>query len=366
MCSGQGDKGPGQGPGHLIIHIAEIVINMFQRQHQESAFGTPAITRSNGGQPLVQHFEAEFQDIDVLAQTVAGWDLDWRQLDRGPLEARVQQLITPSVLVGRVGCSRGYHQRGATPPGFLTFGCLRRGTGDLDWCGQRASGGSLLVFRPGGEYESFSPPGFGAYTMSFSEHLLDREAHARGLPEARSFLLGANRALAVDPKVLSMLKARLRVLFEAPETRPSVTASPAFRREVEGTLAVELLEVLATGRSRHPPASPSLRSRAARRALDLIRDRPEEVLTVGDLCEEVGVSERTLRYAFRDLLGVSPKQYLQAMRLSGASRDLRSSSTGTRVADVANCWGFWHMGQFAADYRRQFGELPSETLARRR
>jgi AraC family ethanolamine operon transcriptional activator len=27
----------------------------------------------------------------------------------------------------------------------------------------------------------------------------------------------------------------------------------------------------------------------------------------------------------------------------------------------ANNWGFWHMDRFAADYRRQFGELPSET-----
>jgi AraC family transcriptional regulator, ethanolamine operon transcriptional activator len=33
------------------------------------------------------------------------------------------------------------------------------------------------------------------------------------------------------------------------------------------------------------------------------------------------------------------------------------------IGDIANTWGFWHMGQFAADYRRQFGELPSETLA---
>ena len=33
-----------------------------------------------------------------------------------------------------------------------------------------------------------------------------------------------------------------------------------------------------------------------------------------------------------------------------------------KVANVANRWGFWHLGQFAADYREQFGELPSHTL----
>jgi hypothetical protein len=40
-------------------------------------------------------------------------------------------------------------------------------------------------------------------------------------------------------------------------------------------------------------------------------------------------------------------------------------STREKVSDVANSWGFWHMGQFAADYRAMFGELSSSTLNRR-
>jgi len=38
--------------------------------------------------------------------------------------------------------------------------------------------------------------------------------------------------------------------------------------------------------------------------------------------------------------------------------------TGTTLADVANRYGFWPMGQFAADFRKQFGELPSAILRR--
>lgn len=73
--------------------------------------------------------------------------------------------------------------------------------------------------------------------------------------------------------------------------------------------------------------------------------------------------QRTLRYAFREQFGVGPKQHLQSVRLSGVRRDLRRAEAGVKLADVANRWGFWHLGQFAADYRRQFCELPSETLA---
>ena len=35
------------------------------------------------------------------------------------------------------------------------------------------------------------------------------------------------------------------------------------------------------------------------------------------------------------------------------------------VQDAAAAYGFWHMSQFAVDYRELFGERPSETLKRR-
>jgi AraC-like DNA-binding protein len=64
-----------------------------------------------------------------------------------------------------------------------------------------------------------------------------------------------------------------------------------------------------------------------------------------------------------DRFGVSPKQYIQARRLNGVHRDLcKANLHGKRISDIANDWGFWHMGQFAADYRKFFGELPSEIL----
>jgi AraC family ethanolamine operon transcriptional activator len=36
------------------------------------------------------------------------------------------------------------------------------------------------------------------------------------------------------------------------------------------------------------------------------------------------------------------------------------------VKSVALSHGFWHLGQFARDYRETFGETPTETLARGR
>jgi AraC-like DNA-binding protein len=100
-------------------------------------------------------------------------------------------------------------------------------------------------------------------------------------------------------------------------------------------------------------------------AVDVLRARAGEPVTVSEVAEGVGVAVRTLHAAFSRELGVSPKQYLQQLRLDGARDDLLSGEPWLRVGDVAHRWGFANPGRFASAYRRRHGELPSETLERR-
>ena len=66
---------------------------------------------------------------------------------------------------------------------------------------------------------------------------------------------------------------------------------------------------------------------------------------------------------FRERFGISPKAYLRERRLNGLREELRACDPNvTTVVAVAHRWGFWHLGQLARDYRRLFGELPSDAL----
>jgi AraC family ethanolamine operon transcriptional activator len=106
--------------------------------------------------------------------------------------------------------------------------------------------------------------------------------------------------------------------------------------------------------------------KALKRALNHLAERLGEPLSVGELCRATRVSERTLRRAFLEKFEMPPKAYLKALRLLGAREELQTDrSSSVTITDVANHWGFWHMGQFAADYRRIYNELPSATLTRR-
>ncbi len=46
-------------------------------------------------------------------------------------------------------------------------------------------------------------------------------------------------------------------------------------------------------------------------------------------------------------------------------RLLTARNEGKTVTDIAMKYSFFHLGQFAVDYRKIFGESPSETLRHR-
>lgn len=80
------------------------------------------------------------------------------------------------------------------------------------------------------------------------------------------------------------------------------------------------------------------------------------------LCEIMGVSQCTLRNAFYDVHGMSPKRYMLRMRLDGAHEALRHGEQHATVTEVATRYGFFELGRFAQRYKVVFGERPSDTL----
>ena len=97
--------------------------------------------------------------------------------------------------------------------------------------------------------------------------------------------------------------------------------------------------------------------------MTFLRDNLGEPITIAELSRIAGVSERTLRAAFHDVIGISPKKYAITQRLEAAHAALRQADPETTtVTDVAMTFGFFELGRFAGRYRHTFGEVPSRTL----
>jgi AraC-like DNA-binding protein len=112
----------------------------------------------------------------------------------------------------------------------------------------------------------------------------------------------------------------------------------------------------------------SLLPRSVRRAQEYLHSHLQETVSLGDLCQHMGISARSLQLAFKEHLGQNPMAYLRGIRLDGVRETLKGAQPGdkTTVTHVAEAYGFFHLGHFCAHYQSRFGEPPSEALRRAR
>ncbi len=113
----------------------------------------------------------------------------------------------------------------------------------------------------------------------------------------------------------------------------------------------------------HRRATPN--SRDVKRAIDYIEAYLGQAITLSDLARVAGVPIRTLSAHFVASVGRPPMAYLTERRLDRARAMLRAGLVDS-VTAAALAVGLTHFGRFAGNYRAQFGEMPSQTLARAR
>jgi AraC-like DNA-binding protein len=85
--------------------------------------------------------------------------------------------------------------------------------------------------------------------------------------------------------------------------------------------------------------------------------------TIADMVEDLQVSKRTIQHGFKHYLGFTPKEYQQYIRLNGI-RDtiLNVKDPHTTLSEIAARYNYYHLGHFSTEYKKFFGESPSETL----
>lgn len=101
--------------------------------------------------------------------------------------------------------------------------------------------------------------------------------------------------------------------------------------------------------------------RDIKRAIDFMHSHLDASITLADIVAASGVPGRTLFKHFKDWKGVSPMRHLRSIRLARVREALTRADPEENVTTIAMSLGFTHMGRFAVEYRRHFGESPSQT-----
>ena len=96
--------------------------------------------------------------------------------------------------------------------------------------------------------------------------------------------------------------------------------------------------------------------------MDYIHDNISNLSSLNQVSKGTQIPERTIRRLVNKKFQVSPKQYMNKLRLNEVRKGLILDRRNSSIFQVASDYNFWHMGQFSKDYKNLFGELPSNTM----
>ena len=307
------------------------------------------------------HLRTLSDDVHFQATLLRGWDQDYVQLQAGRFQGSVNTFGNGPVKLfsERMNCST--FQMGALPEGHLAFGLPIRAAGYSLICGEEGDRNSLLVFSGRSGFEFRAPGDFEFLGIEIAPEGASDPVFRALTRTLAGNLASGRRAIRLDSRSAGKFGRQLRTVLAGDAVRDMLDDEDralAFNRGLVGWI----LDMLPS-QTAAPDRQPVRHWEAIMDIRRLVSDSPLCPLSVAELTEETGLSRRTLQSACQQTVGLSPVQYLRALRLSEARRALGRSGS---VTEAATQYGFWHLGYFARDYRAMFGELPSETLLRRR
>jgi AraC family ethanolamine operon transcriptional activator len=300
-----------------------------------------------------------FRDFDEFADSIDGIvgrfvptapsTAEW-WIDAVPADALSLQQI-------QIGGSATFAGDGQT--GSFTLGIPMTKPQRIRVDGERLDGNSFIVLK---QNQPFTFVGHDVTRWAGVTLPVD---HAALDPELLDKLRASEDACArTDPLRLEQLRWLVgRICCGNPTIDLSDPAAARMAEQEISAVAVRALERSLRLQLR-PIGRPHFsRERVIARALELIRAHEGQPIFTSDLCRAASVSERTLRRTFNEYFGVGPIRLLKLRQL----REIRAALLAAdpkfeTVARLAGRFGVWDFSLFARNYRRLFGESPSQTL----
>jgi AraC family ethanolamine operon transcriptional activator len=310
---------------------------------------------------LVTHDCEEFNTWSKLL----GWDTDYRQLGAGDFEAWMEPSICAGMRIGNRYCNRSLSVIGSPPEDCLPVILpLKQGENGI-FQGQCFGGDQAAIMSHHSEAAYRSPSEHHLLTVSISVQRFRRAFEAVTGQEAIASVT-RTRVLDLVPHAQIQMHRCITAAIQLSRSTPlNVSVDKGLQEIEEHFLATLSLAMAGDTENRFGELGRCNRLNYLNRVRDYIESHLDAPLGLETLARVTGVSSRSICSAFRELLGISPQQYIKARRLAAARQVLlHNCDPDMTVTDVAHQFGLFHLGHFTADYKRQFGELPSKTLKR--
>lgn len=290
----------------------------------------------------------ESYDASWQAEHLNNWSQEYDQISAGRFHGQLKQINFDKLDISREFASQALRQSCLVKHSGFWLG-FSQGLEPSKMNGVKSNNRSLFWHAGGQEFELITPKETVIYSILLDSNLLTDYLSWQDLTAEQVF------CRLPQHKINALLFLLNRLLN--PNTQ---NWSAQSQQKIINDAVIELVSF----NSDKLAGKPSFKQRqlVVQKVRDYIYKQVNlEPITIDDLCKVAHVSRRTLQYSFNDLLGISPKQFIKAVRLNQIRRCLLNHEDDRNIYQIAFDFGYFHLGQFSQDYKKMFAETASET-----
>lgn len=321
--------------------------------------------------------ELDSSDDALLGKAFTGWKGIYQQVERKPFHEEITELWTWPLQIVRERLHHPCIYRGEAWKGALSF---------FSYVGLDSEYGEKVNFQNTGSSLFMIPNAIqprtiatlprdqkGAVyingpimciTVSVDETVFRNFFH-ENYGKALSLDLLQRGVVISDEKSTQKLQNNCLSILNEISAEPEIIKDKVYRARTVADM-MDMLASIFSPDFAQPESliQPSTRTYIVNKAIQYMEEHLADPFPNLEICNLLRISQRTLRYSFKEVVGVSPCQYFLSLRLDHVHRELLKARGKRPIHCIAQCYGFSHMGRFAKFYRESYGESPSETCFR--
>jgi AraC-like DNA-binding protein len=295
------------------------------------------------------------QNPEEVPDYTHGWDLDINEMTKQPFEVHIRAVHTFHLQLSLMDYHSATMIDGGYPDGAVIFSCIKT-NGLIHEKNRTYDNNDMIMLNDNKQFDLIVSKPCYIYTLAIEKEILEREFES--FFEIPFIEVYKGQDICLDPEQSEAYYTLFREEMEMLQQRSKENSS----REVHAELEIEILKKL-FAYFHFRPKEINYLPKYIRDGRVLLEQNINATYTIADLVDDLQISKRTIQHGFKHYLGFTPKEYQQYIRLNGIRKTILSvKDPRTTLSEIAANYNYSHLGHFSVEYKKFFGESPSETL----
>ena len=293
-------------------------------------------------------------DLEMMQHYSKQWNLEHTKMEKGLFEGNISAVHTPRIQLGSAYYSQSFMSKGDFPDGCIVL-IYAPDNARYNFQNRIIQANEIIVLTKGDEIDVLMAGATEVRTLGIEEQLFYQTFYDYFDDIPQSVI--KDKRFFIKPNMISVFHQTFDLwMTYLTKEYPTLNKKPYDKMEPE--ILRQLFSCIISN-----PLVKKRKKFQTKTVRDLLHENVQQSIDISHIISKLDISESQLHNIFKTDYGITPKKYLQNLRFDAVKKELLLADSHTNtVGQIAQKYNFSHMGHFSTEYKKLFGQTPSETL----